>query len=699
MGKNINTQQWSPRSNAFLPTIALAVSMLFPTLKAWASEIIKSNNQTNSEIFENMKNQKKSGSTLYTNFNTIDKDSIALQYIQNNLYIKGTPITDPKLNSNISKYWENKYKITYNHEFEWLPNFSEPSTQTIEIILNFTYKDNNIYINFDGIQIWKYQLTDFGTITLNNTVYDYNVIEWKNKTLDIRTKVNEHKTESLIRKKISETPFFMTKNFFDEKLLEKTQLTSLNKINLWKEIVKDGESYYREVYLIENWKYRPICKIYFNNKWEFDNQKTFEEKRKTNLKILWIDINFELSMSTNNVLVFKISDESRQQLIDKVKSDREKIIKIIDKAKVWPNKDFTWFNKKDEARVRSEWKNVWLFDTKLISLQLIDDTYLFQRWEKEDQVLRFSVTQDKISLKDWNNKDVNITYVTIWKDYYKIELKWETLSIDKIKKEWENMTEHLPTFSWDKEIIPNLTNKNTHFDWNNLWYFNNQWSMTTSIKAKKDEKWYYNLEKQSTNINIVELYNFKQFANLRNQINTLENNQNLLDIDIISSFEKLLQKEWINLKNQDLIRIVGENWEVYYCTISKNFEVKLDKKLYEKVEKVLNTIKDRLEIINNIYNWKIQRVNWSNRQDFEKFVWWWRWIWKKFISQNEITKFLSWESNSLSIDLLWWENNQKTTIIYDINKWCWKKQVEIAWQKYDLKIEKDWTISLDPIEK
>lgn len=696
MEKNINSQGWNSRSK-ILPTIALAASMLVPTIKAhWENNEISQ--RINQEIFQNMQNSENNGSTFYTNFNTIDKDSIAMDYLKNNLYIKGKPISDPKLNANITKHGKDKYKITYTHEFEWIPNFSQPSNQNIEIIIKFNYKDNNIYIDFDDIKIWWYNLTDFGTITLNNTVYDYNVIEWENKTLDIRTKVNEYKTENLIRKKISEQAFFMTKNFFDEKYLEKTQLTSLNKINLWKEIVKDGESYYREVYLIENWKYRPICKIYFNNKWEFDNQKTFEEKRKTNLKILWININFELSMSTNNVLVFKISDESKQQLIDKVKSDREKIIKIIDKAKVWPNKDFVWFNKLDQVRVRSEWKNVWLFNTQLINLQLINDTYLFQWWEKSDQVLRFSVNWDKVSLKDWNDKEVSTTFVTIWKDYYKIELKWETLSIDKIKKEWENMDEHLPTLTWDREIVATLTSKNTYYSWNSLSYINNEWQKNTIINSKKDSKWIYSVERQSTNINIIELYNFRQFSSLRNQITTLQNQQNLLDIDIISCFEKLLEKEWVNLKNQNLIRVVNDKWEVLYCTIDKDFEIRLDNKLYEKAEKVLNIIRQRLEIINNLYNGKIQRVNWSNKQDFEKFVWWWRWIWKKFISQDEINKFLSWESSSISVDLLWWEN-QKTKITYDTKKSCWKEKVNIAWQEYTLKIDENWTINLDPVEK
>ena len=58
----------------------------------------------------------------------------------------------------------------------------------------------------------------------------------------------------------------------------------------------------------------------------------------------------------------------------------------------------------------------------------------------------------------------------------------------------------------------------------------------------------------------------------------------------------MLDKEWVKLENQDLIKVVDQKWIVNYCTINQAcalrqtegwMQVNLDEKLYKDVEKVL----------------------------------------------------------------------------------------------------------------
>jgi hypothetical protein len=637
-----------------------------------------------------------------------DKDTTAIAYLKKNLYVKWAPITDAKLNSKINALWNDMYQITYDHEFEWIPNFSEPNSKQIQINVKFTYKDNNIYISFDNITIWWHQLNDNWTITIKNTVYDYNVIEWENKTLDINSKVNKYKTTERIINKIKEEKFTKSINIKEKKELENTQITKLKDISLWNEVFKEWENYYREINLNEDGKYRPVAKVFFDKYGKIDMNKTKEELNKNSFKVLWIDVQFDISES-NGTINLSIKSESIQALEDKVASDRKALISVIDKAKVWPNTDFVWFNKIKETRVRSN-KEEWLFDTKLVNLKLINDTYTFQRWKKWDQILRFTVESNNswtasVKMKNWNNESVNTTFVTIDNDYYKITLNWDQLSIDKIKKEWENITEHMPQYSWN-ETMANAIQKNTnaYYDWSNsLSYFRDNWDLATEIKCKKDWKWEYTLEKQSTNIDINDLYNYKEFASLTKEIKKLQDKQNTLDIDIMEAFSTILSKNWVKLEGQNVIKVTNEKWEVYYCTIDKKFGVQIDKKLYDQVEKSLTTIKKRLEIIDNIANSKLYWVNKKEKQNFEKFVWWGRWIGKKFISQNDIINFVSKTSDQLNVNILWWEG-QETTITYEY--WTkfkiilkWKQRITIDWQEYKVKVDEKWSIYLDPVEK
>ena len=343
-----------------ITTLVVAWAMLFPVLKSNANTTLSRNQQnTSTNIFQNM-NETRDPNTFYLNEN-VDKDSTAMNYLKNNMYINGTNIQDPKFNAKIVRIGEDLYQIQYDHEFEWLPNFSEPATKKVSMSVQFTYKNNNIYISFDDVKIWKYKLEKNWTLFLDNTVYDYSIDLWQDKkTLGINSKANKFKTTERIIEKIKWNNFNTTKIFKEYPEFENTQLTPLNNVKLWNEVGTEWDRYYREINLIENWKYRPIAKVYFDKYWNVDLEKTNEELSKANIKVLWIDIKYEIT-KTDEWLTLTMNKESAKQLLRKVQSDRQAIINVIDKAKIWPNKDFTGFNKEKSVRPWSKEKEVWLF--------------------------------------------------------------------------------------------------------------------------------------------------------------------------------------------------------------------------------------------------------------------------------------------------------------------------------------------------
>ena len=172
----------------------------------------------------------------------------------------------------------------------------------------------------------------------------------------------------------------------------------------------------------------------------------------------------------------------------------------------------------------------------------------------------------------------------------------------------------------------------------------------------------------------------------------------------MNDFSTLLAKNWINLNNQNVIR-VNDKWEISYCTIDKKYNVQLDQKLYDWAEKVLNTIKERLSTIEKINKRKILWLNNGQEQDFEKFVWWSRWIWKRLVPENDVNNFVSWNTDKISANILRWKW-EESNIVYSISKqWIklekinGKKEITISWQTYKIKVDSEkWDIILDPIE-
>lgn len=641
-------------------------------------------------------------------------NEVPKKYLENNLFINGKPITNKEFNHSITEVWKDKFEVKYSHPLEGIANFSQPSTKEITIKIKFTYEDNNIFIEFEEVSIKWNKLGDNWTLVSDNTVYDYDINQWENKSIEINCKANIYKTNEMINDKIENTKFSFTSKIEEIKEFENTQLTQLDSISLWKEVIRDGEFYYREVCITESWKYRLITKIYFDKYGKIDKSKTeLEVKKKNNLVVLWVNV--ELNFRENNdLLKLSITDESIKKLQEKVFEHRRSIINLIDKAKVWPNTEFVWFNKNKSKRNWSK-NEEWLFDTELVSLELIDDTYVFQRWD-ETQSIYFGIEkkewwEDAIYLKNKNNQEVEEYFITIDNNEYSISLNKNELSIDKMKNAWENIENNLPIFSWDKDMISIITAEGTNIYYNStkkqLNYYMSDWKLITSIPCEKSEKWEYKLDKASTNIDVEDLFNTPEFATTIEEIKSIQKELNTLDVDILNSFQTLLTKNWIKLTTQDLIKITNNELNTYYCNIESTkdwFEIVKNEKLYNTSLKILKNIRSRLEIVKKLNDTEIRWVNNGKKENFKQFVWWWWGIGTRFISQSNIIQFISQSTNEIKLELLWWEW-QSTSIVYDISPKSWKMKLEwkstvtISWQSYKLKINKKWEVFVDPIEK
>ena len=693
-------------------------AVLFSILLPY-NAISKTTNATNNELNTNL------------TINSIDKNEIAMSYIKNNLFINWSPITNDEFNHKLTPISEDNYSLSYDHTFKGIPWYYDDLTSKITIEIKMSYNDNNIFIEFWNIKTLDNILSDQSELILwpknKKTVYDFEIVEWeskenKDKSIWINTKPNPHKTNEYIKDKILKTSLWLSENIKPDPILENTQITKLNDIALWEDIKKEWDKYYREIYFTQDNKYRTVSKIYFDKYWNLD---TTSDNQENQIKILWIDVNFTIDTNTDNHKIKLFLDKNDvETLITKIKNDRTKLINYINTAKVWPNNKFTWFNKSDKTRAWSDWKNVRSFDTPKLSLKLINDTYEFNRWENAEDLLWFNTLWENISLKDDINKDIALFFVSEeWNKHnnYQIKLKNEYLSIDKIKKAGENAEHQLPIIEGDANIKTILEDDNIQntYSASTLYYYNPNGSLVSAIKCKKEDDWTYELQDNKTKINPIDLYKFSDFESITNNIATIQKELNILDIDIMNSFESLLKKQGVKLDIDGVKVQDKKNQDVYYCEISdpcelkvkqeKSFEITKNERLYAQAKETLETLKSKLEVIKKLSETQIQRENDWETQDFTKFVWWGRWIGIRFIKQIDILNFITNKSDKISIDILRWEW-QKTTLTYDLSQKSWKVFVEnkvqgqsnniidIDWQSYKLRITDALNILLNPIE-
>ncbi len=698
----------------------------------------------------------------------IDKDKVAEEYLKHNLFINWKLIINKEFDYSFKKIEEDLYQITYSHKLEWIPNYAEDMEVEVVADIKFLYENNNIYIQFVNVKLWGQNLEDGWHSRIGDVMYDFDMNEktWgHNKSIEINSKVNPHKTLDMIHNKIKGYQFSISKKMELIEEFENTQLLKLNEISLWEEIMKEWEFYYREMFLVEKWKYRPMGKIYFDKYGDLDQQKTEEELEKNKNVVLWVTIDFDnfnvkydlgtqitpkknwkkgerdTTYVVKKDIGLSISDQSKIALEDKVRADRARLINVLNSAEVGSNTGFPWLNKIHKERPWSN-KKEWSFDTGLLGLEIVGDRYDFNRWNKQvwnkkqncnkgqawdkEQVLYFGVTKTKegennLRLVNADNQKVNGYFTPIINNgYYQFVLDtWnDALKIYKMNEAGINIESRLPAFSWNKTLtdILNAKDINTYYntDTKNLEYRTNEWKLITSIPCTKTEKWEYKLEKTSTNINTEDLYNYPDFKKNTDGIRKIQKELNILDIDISNSFEILLMQEWVDLDNQELIKIVDQAWVVHYCTIKQTRDwmyVDLDKKLYKSVGKALNTLNSRLKIVEEVNDIKIRWKDKWKEEDFTQFIYWKWGTWTKPISQDNIIKFISKSTDELEVVIVWWEWEEtiitfKESLLGKLKKEPWlgkmkllkPKRERISWQDYKTQMNKEGWIYIDPKE-
>lgn len=636
------------------------------------------------------------------------KEEMTIDFIKNNVYINWKSINDID-GAKVTKKNDKLYSV----EFEY--NFSELEwSKKIKLEFNTKYENNSISFNFDNSQIFinnKRVLLKTNTsveindITHNN--YDIRTIwNWKRENFNIV--YNDIKTKETIENIVKDKSITAKTKFEKIDEFENTQLTWLNTPFLWKEVFRDDDWYYRTLFYSTNGKKYDITNVYFKPNWEFNSEKTSEKQE--NLTILWIDIDYTITPNGE----FVISEKSKQALEQKIRQDRAILIHTINSTPVADFEVFSGLNKIEKA-----W--TFQFDSKIISLNPISWIYeinLNNDENKKIDPIYCKVEWENLILVDetWKpTSNVYFNYETKNKketNYYRVNKWWEWLTMTKISKRLENPKEMFPLFKGEGYLVNTLKKSGnlTNFKDGYLNYFDSKWCLIAKIPCNKLENWWYefNEEKYHTKIEALKLYNHSKFHNQIQKIDEYASSLWITDAEIRDIFEKSLKNDWLDF-NQNVVEIINpETWESTYCKMDKNFKIERDEKLYGIAENRINFMLNRLKLAEIINNSQVLRKNGKEYKDFEQFIWWEAWIGKQIISPEQLQKFISWETDEITIKILRWQW-QYTDVVYKASwkkltprlksgEWKWSVYLNPQW--YTIKLEDNsWNIILDPKEE
>lgn len=682
-----------------IATIALALTGMPKESKAETKEKeeIKIELATNLQNWDEKQNKLKS------------KEEMTIEYISKNLYINWKSVDD--LNAEIKKTDANLYTIEFEYEFNEGP-------RKIKMICETKYENNNILLYLKNYQLenkngkmksWPINTTlELDEETPNN--YDIRTL-WNWKRENFNLVYNDYKTKETINKILQEKDITPVTKFEHINEFENTQLTWLNAPFLWKEVFRDEDwDYYRTLFYSTNWKKYDITNVYFKWNWDLNTEKTNENKE--NLIILWIDVQYEITPKRE----FIISKKSKQELEEKVRQDRKVLIETINNTPVADFEVFSWLNKEEKEK---EWTRQ--FDSKIIWLDPISGIYPIKLNNDEDKSLEpiySKVEWDNLVLVDETWRTANNVYFNYetkdkkYTNYYRINKGSEQLTMTKISKKLENPKENLPYYTWDNYAI-NMLNKSwnlTNFKWGYLNYFDSKWILIAKMPYDKQEDWSYkfNEEKYHTKIDALKLFKYHWFENKVQKIDELASNLWITDAEIREIFEKWLKNDGLDF-NQNVVEITNtETWESIYYKLDKNDKIQRDVNLYDIAEKHIDFMKNRLELAEIVNNSRVKRKNWKEYKDFEQFIWWETWIGKQIISPEQLKRFISWESDEITVRISRWKW-QYTDIIYTaswkklktrLKSGEWKWSVYLNPQRYTIKTEdKSWDIILDPKEE
>lgn len=608
------------------------------------------------------------------------KERMTKEYINRNFYVNWVSAEHLK-NCVIKKITENVYSVKFDHNFEeW--------EKQMDIVFETKYDKNSGFMTFKEYRIsidWSMKKHDLNsTFEVDATTHNqYDVrTAWNWKRENFSIVYNEQKTKEYIRNIVKAKEITHKKEFDIVDDLENTQLTKLNNPILWDEVYEDGDGwYYRTLYYTTWGKKVNITNVYFNPNWEFNVEKTLQQKE--SLKIMWIDVEYTI----NENWEFSLGDSWKEALIERVRHDRDLLINMLNKTSIADPEVFSWLEKLEKNGafqfdthiiyldpIAWPWMS-WLYSIKLNKDKNLEPLYCKVEW---DNVLLTDETGKATDTVYFNYEDKNNKKAT---NYYKITKGSDRLNIVKLKNKFENPTDILPMYSGDNHAIESLNRSGnlTHYENSSLEYTDRNWNLVSKMPCHRLEDLSYEVnEEYSTKIESQKLYDYTGFKdkNLKQRIETLTKELWIVDAYKLEIFEKCLKDKGVEF-TQKLIEITDTKqtirpgaYESRYYKLGNNFEINLDKGLYDKVEECLKLMESRLKLAKQINNSHVKRRNGKTYKDFESFIWWETWVWKHIIAPDELKKFISGESNEVTVR---------------ISRWMWK-----AWENVDILYKADW---------
>lgn len=506
------------------------------------------------------------------------------------------------------------YKMTYTISLGWKEYIFPSYFKVINSL-------NNSYIKF---QIPPGKTESAPDLTLDGKVYDVNVVKEKTKDIDIRIQYNEQKTLAKIFEKID--TFELKKNFdikTDEKL-QNTQITWLNNVKLWKEVVTLVEGgYYRSVFFSENGKYRELWKVYFDALWAVDKWKT----QNSEFKMLDVTLKLIFDLSASS---FKI--ENHEALVTKILLHRNMLKNLVESSSVGDPTVFEWLN-----RLGSTWSK-----TENIWLSLMDETYTIQWGKDKKDVLRFWFTWDKLSLKDlkWELVDSFVLPVLVGgkKKLYTIQqVDWKLQIVESKEKIFQIIKE-----------LPELSNAPKPFKDDNLYvytdgllkYFTTDGKLISSIPSSKTVTNEWKLETLAQDVYPYDI--FKEYTDKEEDKkqfpSELLKKLNIFEYDLYAIFADLFNKsfsDWASVTKNSLIqrpvvRVAEWNNYKYYTVVQSKapgpFVFAKDQELYDHAKSTIDIMSKNLKALETLSNAQLMYIDGKNKKNFLQFQWWTGWI-------------------------------------------------------------------------
>lgn len=691
-GTNWLTTAWKKILTAVL--IWLAGELSAGEANTTPANIEKSNNIS----YTMPDNSEATNAALFDDFSIVS-DSIenprsiearAQKYVNDNVYFNWKKISE--LWATIEKKKKNENTVECSIKFDYELNNWQISdwTMAVDFGFNVWFADGEISIDCNGYSFktnvktttWKIA-DDEKKAILSDDGNLYEVLatcDWK--TCNFLATYNKYWTTWNIIKNVQE-PKLGKVNAFPESVPELKKLN--NCMYLWNEVhkEKEGDHYTRDLFWAIWKKYIKILSIPFNKDGETD----------------WVEMDVEILGITVHISVDKnwnvsMSKEDQDKLAEKLRKDKYALASLFDENTDPTNEGyFSWLT---PVVLNWEW---W---TPLNRFFLVNPILWLFGVNYNDKVNESEIKlrvdwNEKISTADSNWNPVQQIFINFNKHHrYQAEIEGNKFHIGDKRRPWENPQDR-PTFSWDEDVV-SILNKAEYIwneNWNYSWYTENGESIVTL--PFEISEWKLKVKDVTVSLNPYELYNYEWYNYITSQITKLSKELWITDSYILDIFEELLRKEKVdftikwckatNYTDQD-------NISSKYCTVSQSQpgdDVKLtENSIYSDWLKVLKTMVERLNYLNEIMNRPIKKQVWYSGlrpvyEDFTKYNWW---IDRPSLIRLPIEDIVNYAKNEGEINqiMTYWDwqfveirNNESTSRLS-------KNMVKIGINEYDIKI-------------